>query len=87
MGHCKSSQKNKISSYGTADRTDIRKEMTRLRRSHDVRVAGITDPGYAFTIRLTAHYGRGRGRTAGRGLGDGLGEELSQLGAHKLPSL
>jgi len=46
-----------------------------VRRWHDVRVAGITDPGYAFTIRLTTHYGRGRGCTGGRGLGDGLGEE------------
>jgi len=46
-----------------------------VRRRHDVRVAGITDPGYAFTIRLTTHYGCGRECTGGRGLGDGLGDE------------
>jgi hypothetical protein len=46
-----------------------------LQRKDDVRVAGISDPGYAFTIGLTTHYGRGRGCTGGRGLGDGLGEE------------
>ena len=37
--------------------------------------AGVSDPGYAFTIRLTTHYGRGRGNAIGRGLGDGLGDE------------
>ena len=31
------------------------------RRTANVRVAGISDPGYAFTIRLTTHYGRGYG--------------------------
>jgi hypothetical protein len=38
--------------------------------------AGTSDPGYAFTIRLTTYHGRvGRGCVVGRGLGDGLGEE------------
>jgi hypothetical protein len=38
--------------------------------------AGTSDPGYAFTIRLTTCHGRvGRGYVVGRGLGDGLGEE------------
>jgi hypothetical protein len=45
------------------------------RRRQDVRVARISDPGYAFTIRLITHYGRGRECGVGRGLGDGLGDE------------
>jgi hypothetical protein len=53
-----------------------------------VRVAGIADPGYAFTIRLTTHYGRwcDCGRCRGSGCRGG-GEPSSQLGAHMLPSL
>jgi hypothetical protein len=59
-----------------------------VRARSDVRVAGISDPGYAFTIRLITHHGRWRGSGCCRGAGwRGGGEPLSQLGAHKLPSL
>ena len=46
-----------------------------MQRRHDVRVAGFSDPGYPFTIRLTTRYGRGRGNAVERGLGDRLGDE------------
>ena len=43
-----------------------------VRRGHDVRVAGISDPGYAFTIRLTTITDAGVDAPAGAASETGL---------------